>query len=88
MWRGTKEFLRQLTHLWFISQPSPKPSSQLMTRKQYVDPFASDEDDSQNPSPEKPSTTSAKTPERDQPLEDTYDVVTKRYSNTPSVPVR
>ena len=58
-----------------------------MTRKQYVDPFASDEDDSQNPSPEKPSTTSAKTPERDQPLEDTYDVVTKRVSNTPAVSV-
>ena len=58
-----------------------------MTRKQYVDPFASDEDDTQNQSPEKQSPTSVKTAEEERPLEDTYDVVTKRISNTPAVGV-
>ena len=74
------------------TQPSPKPSSQLMTRKQYADPFASDEDDVANGKSESlekkaPTTTTLKTPE-EQAAEDTYEVVTKRYSITPAASVR
>ena len=55
-----------------------------MTRKQYVDPFASDDEDGvPEESSGKNSAVTAKSPDAEQSAEDTYEVVTKRYSNTP-----